>query len=91
MLKMLGWMTSHVGLLERYRTNGSNVELMISTHVSGGKNLALCLNCNLLSKRKEKSSFFLQAALRLLATRQRGKKSGGARGVSIAWGERLIR
>ena len=67
---------------------------MVSTHMPGGKISALYLNYNLLSKRKVKSSFFLflfQAALRPLATRQRGKKNGEVEGVSVLWGERLIR
>ena len=41
---------------------------MVSTHVLGGKLSTLCLNCNLLSKRKENSLFFLQDALRPLVT-----------------------
>ena len=49
-------MTLQVGWLERHWTNVSNVELLVSTHVMGGEILALSLNCNLLSKRKEKSS-----------------------------------
>ena len=90
-MNMLGWMTSHAGLLERYYTNDSNVELMVSTHVLGGKISGFYLNCNLLSKRKEKTLFFLQVALRALATEQRMKKNGEVGGVSIVWGERLIR
>ena len=42
-------MTSQVGWLERYWTNVSNVELMFSTNVPGGKISARYLNCNLLS------------------------------------------
>ena len=62
------------GWLERYLTNVSNVELLVSTHVMGGENFIARFGLQSSFQKKKKIVFFSLVAMRSLVTGQRKKE-----------------